>query len=256
MSVAQHELTGGGVVLGAGMIDMQFRNGAPNPAGADLVDLLHPHPAIVPVFPSVDDLVNFGRCRPEYAQTVHPDRDVLPISQSDLDRDRPVCLGRSRREGDNRPAIALVPTPALPVKENAEKAGRQGKSSDRVANRNVHPAPVSCAPREQSTLMSQPEEHPMSASIHSFSAWGTGVAALELPSSSPDSSGAANAGEGAHLIAPSPATIILLKALATHDGVSLAHLVERLACERARALGLSRLARAVADRNLEAGASP
>ncbi|MGQ2906712.1 MAG: hypothetical protein ACT6QU_02045 [Aliihoeflea sp.] len=96
----------------------------------------------------------------------------------------------------------------------------------------------------------------MSASIHSLSAWGTGVAAPLDRSSSPVNDGAANAGEGAHLIAPSSATIILLKALAAHDGIGVAQLVERLACERARTLGLSRLARAVADRNLEAGASP
>lgn len=96
----------------------------------------------------------------------------------------------------------------------------------------------------------------MSASIHSLSAWGTGVAASLDRSSSPVNDGAANAGEGAHLIASSPATMILLKALAAHDGLGVAQLVERLACDRARELGLSRLARAVADRNLEAGASP
>lgn len=123
----------------------------------------------------------------------------------------------------------------------------------------------------------------MSALIHFLSAWGTGVAVPFDRSSSPVNDGAANAGEGAHLIAPShrdpfcvgraavarrshkpevlgsipsPATIILLKALAAHDGVSVAQLVERLACERARALGLSRLARAVADHNFAHGQQP
>lgn len=96
----------------------------------------------------------------------------------------------------------------------------------------------------------------MSASIHSLSAWGTGVAVPFDRSSSPVNDGAANAREGAHLIAPSPATIILLKALAPHDGVSVAQLVERLACERACALGLSRLARAVADHNFAHGQQP
>ncbi len=93
----------------------------------------------------------------------------------------------------------------------------------------------------------------MSATIHSLSAWGAGVAATLDRSSSPVNDGAANAGEGAHLIASSPATIILLKALAAHDGIGVAQLVERLASERARELGLSRLARAVADRNFAHG---
>lgn len=114
----------------------------------------------------------------------------------------------------------------------------------------------------------------MNASIHSLTAWGTGVAAPFDRLSSPVNDGAANAGEGAHLIAPShrdpsyvgravvarrshkpevlgsnpsPATIILLKALAAHDGVSVDQLVDQLARDRR----LGALARAVREFNSE-----
>ena len=87
----------------------------------------------------------------------------------------------------------------------------------------------------------------MTALIHPLSAWGTGVAASRKLTSSPADGGAANAGEGAHLIAPSPATIILLKALAAHDGVSVDQFVDKLARDRR----LGALARAICEFNSE-----
>lgn len=45
----------------------------------------------------------------------------------------------------------------------------------------------------------------------------------------------------------SAATMALLKAIAAHERLTVAQLVAELACERAKTIGLSRLARAVLD---------
>lgn len=83
----------------------------------------------------------------------------------------------------------------------------------------------------------------MSASVHPFRALpappvGQGSTVPGRPTSSPDCSGA---------VSVSAATMILLRAIAAHDRVSVAQLVADLVVERARTMRLSRLARAALD---------
>ncbi|MHB2265011.1 hypothetical protein [Aliihoeflea sp. PC F10.4] len=83
----------------------------------------------------------------------------------------------------------------------------------------------------------------MSASVHPFrslppSPVGQRSAVPGEAVSSRDSSGTVSIPAG---------TMVLLKAMAAHDRVSVEQLVTELACGRAKSLGLSRLARAVLD---------